>query len=527
MRRRYFATFRLGKPESTAPYLPSVFEECVSWLCVPSRAGRMPAVEDEERLLNRDYDLGGGQRLAVRSYGENEQGAFSLAYTHPGRDDPNIEWRTNISAARKLTSSGSAVTSVALTVLAGRTGSAIAPEDLPVSRPRIVLNLLEAFGGYGTSGHELSATPHTLSTYNVDDILSLLVDEARELPVVVCSALSETDELLVDPDPLADRLAGLAHVYYAENRFPSFRMRDALGTKLNTFNGAVRVYWPGFSTDDAPYTHALYTPDQLYSWDDEHGERFAHHLLRRVSAASLNRQAPRKLQWTTFEQRSAKSRIEELSEQGESEELAEELAEYAGSLEKDNKRLQKQLDQVRKEAERARREADQWRTQYHQLQKGDEEVDIAEELQPESVKDALEALERKYPDRIVVALNSQSEVKGNPFEDVANLYDALEFIATEFYAAKAGHGGERDLKLVCKEDSGFDYRRDQSDITMGKYSNYYETHWEDQTYSLGRHVGTGSGTDPRHTIRVAFAYDEEREKVIIGYVGQHQRTDAT
>ena len=38
--------------------------------------------------------------------------------------------------------------------------------------------------------------------------------------------------------------------------------------------------------------------------------------------------------------------------------------------------------------------------------------------------------------------------------------------------------------------------------------------------------GTGNG-HPRGTIRIAFLWDAERKKVVVGYIGRHQRTRAT
>ena len=49
--------------------------------------------------------------------------------------------------------------------------------------------------------------------------------------------------------------------------------------------------------------------------------------------------------------------------------------------------------------------------------------------------------------------------------------------------------------------------------------------WQD--VPTGSHVKTGTVKDPRHTIRVAFEWDADERMVVIGFIGQHQRTQGT
>lgn len=132
----------------------------------------------------------------------------------------------------------------------------------------------------------------------------------------------------------------------------------------------------------------------------------------------------------------------------------------------------------------------------------------------------------KHPS-LVLALNSRSELQDNPFEDVESVRKALEFLGTIYADARAGRKSCPDLPGECKRACGFEYAPHQSETTMGMYANYYQTTWEGRAYTLSAHLGTGNNKDPRYTLRLAFAWDEQREKIIIGYVGQHQRTRAT
>jgi hypothetical protein len=59
---------------------------------------------------------------------------------------------------------------------------------------------------------------------------------------------------------------------------------------------------------------------------------------------------------------------------------------------------------------------------------------------------------------------------------------------------------------------------------MGMYASDYEVIYEGCKVKLKEHVGFGTSTEPRHTIRIAFFFDETKQKVVVGYIGQHQAT---
>jgi hypothetical protein len=59
---------------------------------------------------------------------------------------------------------------------------------------------------------------------------------------------------------------------------------------------------------------------------------------------------------------------------------------------------------------------------------------------------------------------------------------------------------------------------------MGMFAANYEVNYDGSKIKLEEHIGFGTRTEPRHTIRVAFFFDDARRKVVVGYVGQHQAT---
>lgn len=148
-------------------------------------------------------------------------------------------------------------------------------------------------------------------------------------------------------------------------------------------------------------------------------------------------------------------------------------------------------------------------------------------LPVEDVRTAVALAKEKYAGELIFQPNSKSEIEDNPYEKPTNVLAALEWLATTFYRSKMGEVRVTDLNKSIKKVCGWSYTGRQNRNTMRKYEPWYTTSFEGKTYWLKRHVGTGSNKDSRYTIRIAFEWDKARQVVVIGYIGQHQQTDAT
>ena len=183
------------------------------------------------------------------------------------------------------------------------------------------------------------------------------------------------------------------------------------------------------------------------------------------------------------------------------------------------KSLEDDLDENRDNAEA-------WRLLYHLSHMAQEEDSIAEERPTaQSVAHARKLAEERFSGRLEFRLISKSDL-GIPFDKPQQVYDALEWLATTYYESKTGPGGTPDLDFSLKETCGWRFTRQQSDVTMGQFAEYYEVVVDGRKYKLEEHIGTGNGY-ARGTIRTAFFWDSERSKVVVGYIGRHQRTGAT
>ena len=144
-----------------------------------------------------------------------------------------------------------------------------------------------------------------------------------------------------------------------------------------------------------------------------------------------------------------------------------------------------------------------------------------------SVDEAIEKSKTCWPGAFAYAFNNRSEPRGYPFKDPDQFFLGLQFLATTFRDAMAGRKDCPDLVTACKEECGLNYSPNQSPSTMGEFPEYYRTRYDGEDVPLTRHLGRGNNKDPRLSFRLAFHYDKDRDRVVLGYLGQHQRTRAT
>ena len=195
------------------------------------------------------------------------------------------------------------------------------------------------------------------------------------------------------------------------------------------------------------------------------------------------------------------------------------------SLQSTNSQLTEQARDLESDLDESRNLAETWRRSYQDLRKSQQPT--TEDPLPdfESVAEVVKLAEERLGDRLSFRLNNRSDVEV-PFDNPRQAWDALEWLATTYYQAKAGEEGEPDFGQSLREVCGWRYAPDQSETTMGRYPEYYETWADARKLTLREHIGTGNGYH-RGTIRIAFAWEAQKKRVIVGYIGRHQRTRAT
>ncbi len=137
------------------------------------------------------------------------------------------------------------------------------------------------------------------------------------------------------------------------------------------------------------------------------------------------------------------------------------------------------------------------------------------------VASVLDFAEGRWPNELRLALNNNSDHKLY-FDQPNQVYSALEWLATTYRNSKTGEKPVGNLDVSLFTTCGWRYRPFQPDAAPGKYRSDYQTTDAERKFILDEHIGRGTGRTPGQ-IRVAFAWDEERNMVVVGYIGRHQR----
>jgi uncharacterized coiled-coil protein SlyX len=146
--------------------------------------------------------------------------------------------------------------------LAAVPGSALTPLEYVFGVPAIVRTLLREFNVLD-GGERTQARFVELGSSMVEPLVAGLVAEARRLPVVVVTRTRESGSVRVDVSALARELAGIAHVRVLSSAQASWTLTELIGQSLSAWDGAVRVYFPGFTPQDDPYRHRFWLGDRV------------------------------------------------------------------------------------------------------------------------------------------------------------------------------------------------------------------------------------------------------------------------
>ena len=212
-----------------------------------------------------------------RSLGAGPNRVWRLVFEHPGEDDEWV-WRTTVWIAQYV---GSVAATVRIGLVA--TGNKLIEARPELGRPRVVEELVRELGPEADR-RVLSPDPWLITERNLPELHQLVMEPDRRLPVVLVSPWSQTGRPVVDPASLATQLVGIAHVATFSSPQVTWSWTDLVSRRDSVFNGAVRLYWPGFGSEKArsSYLWMRLVIDQI-----ESGQGFAPYLLRRLGQAAV------------------------------------------------------------------------------------------------------------------------------------------------------------------------------------------------------------------------------------------------
>jgi len=466
-------------------------------------------------------EIAAGQVLEQLRVDAEGRVQLALRWEHPDSSSGGVRWRTElayIAAHREQPACFSCKLAV------GRATTRISPTRRQTTRPKVVVNMLKSYPGI--EQEPITHKPLLLRPADAGRFATFLGSDDRRRPVVLVSCRNIDDRPVIDPNAVAELLCGLAFVYVTEGRWPTLALRDHLPLHLVCRDGAVRIYWPGFGADRSGSGHPFWTPlDARRAAEDVDGG-LPQVLLERIVEAAIYTTGAHTADWQRIESDRRRAQIERSRAAGDFERLAESYAAENDSLRQAADGLDEELRTASDELRQARNQSAYWRGMYETAMGNAGAAPVEGEGEVGSVADALNSAVAQHTGRIVLALNSASDAD-TPFSAPEEVYESLCFLATIFYDSKTGTKPCPDLDHTLRELTGWSYEAHQSQTAMGKHKSEYECVWDGRRHTLKAHMGTGTNKDPRHTIRIAFAWDEKKKVVVIGYVGQHQSNDRT
>jgi hypothetical protein len=502
---------------------------CLNWVL------QRPGIAAEHRKLSKDVlrslvhtPIGTGHAIETRLLERNGNRAWAMRFKHPHREgnetDEQIEWQTEIGISEKADS-----LTFCCSISVGRSDSAVAPVKFFPTRPRVVLELLKKFSCGGKV--KLSDKPYVLKDQPADAQLfrALLETDSRQLPVVFITPRVPGGDYATDYWSVASQLAGLAYVVVANCPQATRLLANELPAQLNCYNGGVRVYWPGFNVSQSPYAHPLWLWWKIRQFQEKHPAAFAKELLKRISSVAVLSLHPDWLTWSDVESHERAQAIERAKSAGDTEELLNLYVKDKEVLEAIVKQLKAQLEAKSRDLQVAQSKISAYEAAFAQAkQYGVERVDEAELLPPTTVEEAVERAKKLFGNRLIFALNAKSKVEGSAFEEPEELMKALSWLATAYFDSKTGVKSGKPLRDSIKESlPDWFYSGGQCPQTVGAFKEWYHCQFENRKWELGEHIGTGKSKDARHTIRVGFTWDRDGKRVIVGFIGQHQRNRQT
>ena len=194
-------------------------------------------------------------------------------------------------------------------------------------------------------------------------------------------------------------------------------------------------------------------------------------------------------------------------------------------LNSDKQELNDEISELKSSLHISETNATNWRNAYDQIlaARYDESAPEPIPLEFESMVQVIELAKERYADNLHIRLNKKSDIT-DFYRNPKEVWDALDWLATTYYKTQTGAVRVKDLDVSLRQVcSGWSYASDQTDITVNTYPEWYTTSVDGVRYPLRKHIGKGRVRSANNLIRIAFDWDDETKRVIVGYIGPHQR----
>lgn len=433
-----------------------------------------------------------------------------LVWAYPSDADKGLEWRNEIRIG-----SFDDLCSVEHLISISSIDYRITPAHLALGSPGVIRYLCSE-NAVRIGDMHVKATPYALDSSNVGQFLELLLSPERRLPLVFISPYANGDANELDPSLMAQHLAGVGIVVDVRDPEATWDISEAVGRTLSCFDGAARIYWPGFSTAHDPRSHRLYLGARI---DALGPQTVLRSIERSVFGVAAFRFAADPRIGDIIREAEQAERIQRVEAQKASK--GEDWENYA--IELDAKLSAADQTIASLQAENENLKANQ-QVYFSARTFGEAEEDVASEeiAPPNSVEDALE--QARSCANLELLESAFEAAKKSPFqrplEVLAALRD-LDEIASDWAKQRKAKGNGGDL-LQHLKNRGWGKRSSMhvSDTTKARHRHHYEFEYGGKSQLFEPHITLGSG-DPNSCASIHFQLDQAREKIVVAHVGRH------
>lgn len=455
-------------------------------------------------------DAAEGQPLVVAAI----KNFWAMRLDRLDADVPGRIWRTEVSIGHNEVD---AAVGVRLVVI-----DTARADRVPTSVPRVVSDLIERPGliDYGIALSTKALPIH--SERDERGLIELLISNRRTRPVIVLSASAGISE--ADLDDMSSRLAGVAHVFRANDRVNDL-LRSSVGSEFLIPNRGLRTFNPGFNPAiDENDRH----PPATTEWIARRfgGLRnFTWMLLENFARLTVANQAAAAELPTVDQVKSLEleSRLASLQRAGARSEREALLEEQVSLLEKlvgeKSQEYEYAADCVRDTEDECARLRAQLLASNQRVASLEErlgtkgtEVDL-----PETLDDLSSWALKHFPGRLQLLPRAVRSAKKSVYEDKRLVYQCLAKLGREYVDAR--RSGQTDEGIF--EPLGVQLERTGSRAHLAQWKEEYFFQLRRQTEFFEWHLKKGTGHNETTTLRIYFFYDTEDEMVIVGHLTSH------
>lgn len=404
-------------------------------------------------------------------------------------------------------------------------------EDLSVEReepkptvPKVIRYLLGGSTVFsGRQDFRLIEEPLRFNVVGMGKVLADFIQSPdRRYPLIVFNG--DGPEMVVEAERLARELTGKAQVgMVANNAELAEELRHYVGKEYWIPFGFLRVFFPFNQRRNFPERHRWY--DTSCPEYGEQRQGIIHGLLRNHSLQEPGAvETVRDVDWLIHREQLLKVRAENPEQQKILEEFFTEHTKVM--QERDDAKCEaqsyaNQIDGLEKEAGELRFKVQGLQARLDKSQNG-AGLDLAKVLPllPTNLSEVAEAAGRAFP-RLVIT--EQALKTAESYDDCKCSNEAWQMLLhlNETLHPLKFEGEENDFEKAFKAKTGFDLAMTEGKMTKddGKLMRLRKLQYGDQEYDITPHVKHGN-QEPK-LVRIHFAFDEAKRKIVVGHIGRH------